>query len=98
MRRRMVLVGAGASVLVAGCDTPARLASLPEKMRGTASFHGLPPDMRVVLDGSDDAVLGHIATGALKREVAYAAKTGAPELGAANYLAISGGGENGAYG
>jgi hypothetical protein len=93
-----MLVGAGASVLVAGCDAPARLASLPEKLRGTASFRGLPADTRVVLDGSDDAVLGHIATDALQREFAYAAKTGVPELSTANYLAISGGGENGAYG
>jgi predicted acylesterase/phospholipase RssA len=93
-----MLVGAGASVLVAGCDTPARLASLPAKLRGTASFHGLPPDTRVVLDGSDDAVLGRIATEGLRREFAYAKKTGMRDLGPANYLAISGGGANGAYG
>jgi hypothetical protein len=98
MRRRMVLGGAAASVLVAGCDAPARLASLPHKMRGTASFRGLPPDTRVVLDGSDDAVLGRIATEGLRREFAYAAKTGVQQLGTATYLAISGGGENGAYG
>ena len=98
MRRRTMLVGAGASVLVAGCDTPARLAALPAKLRGTASFSGLPPDTRVVLDGSDDAILGRIATEGLRREFAYAQKTGVPDLGTANYLAISGGGENGAYG
>jgi Patatin-like phospholipase len=100
MRRRQVLKGAGASVgagLLAGCDTPARLASLPEKLRGTASFHGLPTDTRVVLDGTDDALLGQIATAALQREIDYAARTGTP-LGDADYLAISGGGENGAYG
>jgi predicted acylesterase/phospholipase RssA len=93
-----MLGGLGASVLVGGCDTPARLASLPEKLRRTASFRGLPPDTRVLLDGSDDAVLGRIAAEALQREFAYAAKTGVKELGTATYLAISGGGENGAYG
>lgn len=98
MRRRTLLGGAGASVLVAGCNGPGRLASLPAKLRGTASFGGLPPDTRVVLDGSDDAVLGRIATEGLRREFAYAEKTGKRELGTANYLAISGGGENGAYG
>lgn len=100
MRRRQVLKGAGASIgagLLAGCDTPARLASLPEKLRGTASFHGLPADTRVVLDGTDDALLGQIATATLQREIDYAARTGTP-LGDADYLAISGGGENGAYG
>ena len=98
MRRRTMLGGAGASVLVAGCDAPGRLASLPEKMRAAASFDGLPPDTRVVLDGSDDAMLGRIAAEALRRELSYADKTGMTSLGTANYLAISGGGENGAYG
>lgn len=98
MRRRMVLGGLGASLMVAGCDAPARLASLPQKMRNHASFHGLPEGTRIVLDGSDDELLGRMAMEALRREVAYAAKTGARDLGPATYLAISGGGENGAYG
>ncbi len=98
MRRRTMLGGAGASVLVAGCDAPARLAALPAKLRPTASFHGLPPDTRVVLDGADDAVLGRIAAESLRRELSYADRAGMKELGPANYLAISGGGANGAYG
>ncbi|MBN9091630.1 MAG: patatin-like phospholipase family protein [Reyranella sp.] len=97
MRRRLVLVGLGAS-LVAGCDVPARLASLPEKLRGSASFHGLPKGTRVLTDGSDDALMGHMARESLRRELAYAERTGAKSLGPATYLAISGGGENGAYG
>ena len=97
MRRRVVLGGLGAS-LVAGCDAPARLASLPEKMRNHASFNGLPEGTRIVLDGSDDELLGRMAMEALRREVAYAEKSGAGEPGPAIYLAISGGGENGAYG
>ena len=98
MRRRQILRGTGAIVgagLLAGCDTPGRLASLPERLRGTASFHGLPADTRVILDGTDDALLGHIAAAALQREVDYAARTGT-SLGDADYPAISGGGENGA--
>ena len=97
MRRRLVL-GLGAGLLVAGCDAPARLASLPEKMRSHATFHGLPAGTRIVLDGSDDELLGRMATEALRREVGHAEKTGVSELGPASYLAISGGGENGAYG
>jgi predicted acylesterase/phospholipase RssA len=93
-----MVLGLGASLVVAGCDAPARLASLPEKMRGSASFHGLPEGTRIVLDGSDDALLGRMASEALHREVAYAGKTGVGDLGPATYLAISGGGENGAYG
>jgi predicted acylesterase/phospholipase RssA len=100
MQRRGVLrsIGAGAAaVVLAGCGAPARLASLPEKLRGTASFHGLPADTRVVLDGTDNDRLARIASGSLRRELAYVAQSGVP-LGGADYLAISGGGENGAYG
>src|SRR5262245_56418969 len=98
MQRRMVLGGAGASVLVAACDAPTRLASLPQRLRGTASFQGMPEGTHMVLDGSDDELLGRVATDALRRELAYAKRGGATRLGPATYLAISGGGENGAYG
>jgi predicted acylesterase/phospholipase RssA len=93
-----MLGGIGASVTVAGCDAPARLASLPEKLRGVASFEGLPPDTRFVLDGSDDEPLARMALAALKRELAYARKSGLDDLPPAAFLALSGGGENGAYG
>ena len=93
MRRRAVLGAIGASVAVAGCDAPARLASLPEKLRGTASFQGLPTGTRIILDGSNDELLGRMAMDALRRELAYKEKTGASALGPATYLAISGGGE-----
>ena len=98
MRRRAVLGGIGASVTVAGCDAPARLASLPPKLRATASFQGLPAGARIALDGTDDELMGRMAVGALRRELAHADKTGAKDLGPATFLAISGGGENGAYG
>ncbi|MCW5736885.1 MAG: patatin-like phospholipase family protein [Enhydrobacter sp.] len=97
MRRRAVLGGIGASV-TAGCDAPARLAPLPPALRATASLQGFPAGAHLVLDGTDDQLLGRMALSALRREIAYAEKTGAKELGAAAFLAISGGGENGAYG
>jgi hypothetical protein len=98
MKRRAVLGGIGAGLTVTGCDMPARLASLPQKLRGTASFRGLPAGARIVVDGSDDMLMGRMAMDALRRELACAEKTGAKELGPATFLAISGGGENGAYG
>lgn len=98
MRRRAVLGGIGASVTVAGCDAPARLASLPLQLRATASFQGLPVGARIALDGTDDELIGRMAMDALGRELAYAEKTGAKDLGPVTFLAISGGGENGAYG
>jgi predicted acylesterase/phospholipase RssA len=93
-----MLGGIGASVTVAGCGAPARLASLPPKLRATASFQGLPADARIVLDGTDDEMMGRMAVSALRRELAHADRMGAKDLGPAMFLAISGGGENGAYG
>ena len=97
MRRRLVMTGL-ASVALGGCGAPSRLASLPERLRGTSTFYGLPSDTRVVLDGTDDALMGRIAVEALQRELAYDERTGIRLTDTADYLAISGGGENGAYG
>jgi predicted acylesterase/phospholipase RssA len=99
MHRRFVVkaLASGVAGTVAGCDFPGRLASLPEKLRGKASYHGLPAGVRLVADGSDDRMLGTIALEALHRELDHARRS-ATKLGPATYLAISGGGENGAYG
>jgi hypothetical protein len=99
MRRRLVLGGLAAlgGLPVAGCDAPARLAALPGQLRGHASFKDLPADARFILDGGDDGRLADTAVAALRREIADAEKAGR-QLGDADYLAISGGGENGAFG
>ncbi len=98
-RRFVTLVAAGAATpALTACNAPARLAALPESFKGRESFYGLPAESRVILDGSQDDVLGHIASNALRREIAYARSQGRKELDPATYLALSGGGENGAYG
>jgi predicted acylesterase/phospholipase RssA len=101
MHRRQLLRGL-ATGLAAGplgaCGAGERLASLPEKLRRTASFHGLPANTRLVLDTTDDDRLARIAVVALRRELDYAGRSGVKDLPPAVYLAISGGGENGAYG
>ncbi len=100
MKRRSFLgsFGAGiASATVGGCGEPARLAALPEKRLDHGRFAGMPDDCRVVLDGSNDRLFGRIAFAALRREMAYAQRTGGT-LSEASFLAISGGGENGAFG
>src|SRR5690349_8344645 len=97
MQRRSVMTGL-ASVALGGCGAPARLASLPERLRGTSTFYGLPGDTRVILDGADDKHMGRIALEALQRELAYDERAGTRLTDTADYLAISGGGENGAYG
>jgi predicted acylesterase/phospholipase RssA len=100
MKRRSFLgsFGAGiASATVGGCGEPARLAALPEKRLDQGRFAGMPDDCRIVLDGSNDKLFGRIAFAALRREMAYAQRTGGT-LSEASFLAISGGGENGAFG
>jgi hypothetical protein len=100
MKRRSFLgsFGAGiASATVGGCGAPARLAALPEKLLDHGRFAGMPEDCRVVLDGSNNRLFGRIAFTALRREMAYAQRTGGT-LSEASFLAISGGGENGAFG
>ena len=100
MKRRSFLgsFGAGiASATVGGCGAPTRQAALPEKLLDHGRFAGMPDDCRVVLDGSNDKLFGRIAFAALRREMAYAQRTGGT-LSEASFLAIPGGGENGAFG
>ncbi len=100
MKRRSFLGVAGAGVTstaLGGCGAPVRLAAPPEKLAAEARFPGMPQDCRVVLDGSDNRLFGRIALEASRREVAYVKRRGGTP-GPVDYLAISGGGENGAFG
>lgn len=101
MNRRRLLGGLGAGAaagLLGACDAPARLASMPVHLQGQATFHGMPAGTRIVLDGSDDALLARVVSDALDRELAYVTREGRSEVGPADFLAISGGGASGAYG
>ena len=98
-RRLLNILGAGLSVgPVAACGDTSRLPPLPVGLRARAPFKGLPDDTRIVLDGRDEHVLAEIARNALVREIGFQRSQGRSELGPADYLAISGGGENGAFG
>ena len=96
MLRRNLFALSGAAA-VAGCEGPQRLASLPEAFRARRPFQDLPEDCRVVMNGRDDRLIAQIALDALRREVEYAQRS-RTALGPADFLAISGGGENGAFG
>ncbi|HSI00832.1 MAG TPA: hypothetical protein VLA02_09535 [Reyranella sp.] len=63
-----MLSSLGAGLAVAARDAPARPASRPDALRGSASFHGLPPDPRFGLDGTDDERMGRVAMQALARD------------------------------
>jgi hypothetical protein len=96
MLRRNLFALSGAAT-VAGCGAPERLASLPDAFRARRPFQDLPEDCRIVMDGRDDRMIGQMALNALRREVEYSERN-KTALGPADFLAISGGGENGAYG
>src|SRR5690242_9406096 len=100
IRRRMLqgLVAGAAAAPLGACGAAERLASLPEKLRNSASFHDMPANARFVLDTTDDDRLARTAVAALRRELDFNAGSGVKDLPPAVYLAVSGGGENGAYG
>ena len=71
---------------------------LPDRLRSRPVFSDMPEDSRIVLDSHSDETLAKIARQALEREIAFARSGGGKDIGGADFLAISGGGENGAFG
>ena len=98
MQRRDLLCAAAAAAALSGCGDTSRLPTLPDSLRGQPVFSDLPEDSRIVLDSHSDEVLARIARQALEREMAFVRSGGREDLGSADFLAISGGGENGAFG
>ncbi len=91
------LVIAAVILLVQGCSHPPRLAAVPNEQTRAATIPGIP-DARFFVN---DTVEGIRAAGmaALARERAFLAASGhRGPLPPANFLAISGGGDDGAFG
>jgi predicted acylesterase/phospholipase RssA len=83
--------------LLPGCSTPVRLSAVPKDQEAAATVAGMT-GIRYWQQG-DLALLEEDGREAYQREVAILAAAGNKgPLPPANYLAISGGGENGAYG
>ncbi len=84
-------------VLMQGCSmTPPRLPAVPPELTARAEIPGMP-GVRYVA-GGDMTELTRIGTEALQREQAYLARQGRKgPLPPAVYLAVSGGGDNGAF-
>jgi predicted acylesterase/phospholipase RssA len=89
------LLIAAALLLVQGCAT-SRLPAVPSELTSKAEIPGMP-GVRYAA-GGDMSELSKIATDSLRREQAFLAKQGRKgSLPPAVFLAISGGGDNGAY-
>jgi len=83
-------------LLVQGCATPTRLPAVPPELTSKAEIPGMP-DVRYVA-GGDLSELSQIAVDSLRKEQEFLAKQGHKgPLPPAIFVAISGGGDNGAY-
>lgn len=99
MLRRGLLIGAAAagSTGLAGCAPPQRLQTVPATLRLNRPWPDMPEEARIILDGQDGPILAGIIQRSLQRELAWLERQG-KTLGAADYLAVSGGGADGAFG
>ena len=103
-----LLVGEGSKTLIfsfllliiflaLGCSTPKRMKAVPPELQEKAAIPGMP-DVRYWAD-TDTAVFLRDAVESLDKEKAYLAKSGYKgPLPEADFLAISGGGDDGAFG
>ena len=100
MPRLLVLLTAAALVLVAACSHPDRLPSVPRADTARAQPLGIP-NARFFAD-SDASQMIEEANRALAREIATLRAEGKnpsrTNLPTAYFLAVSGGGDNGAFG
>ena len=92
-----IVLSAAALLLIHGCATPlTRLEAVPHSLTAQAEIPGMP-GVRYVA-GGDMSELARIALVSVRREQEYLAKQGYKgPLPPAAFLAISGGGDNGAY-
>src|SRR5512139_2749908 len=93
---RYLLIAAALQAGVTGCSTPDRLPAVPQS--ASAQDESLPVPIRYLVSRETDSFAAE-AQRALEKEKAWLASQGHQgPLPPANYLAISGGGDNGAYG
>lgn len=97
LTRSFVAAGLVAVALLAqGCSTPPRKAAVPPELTGRAEIPGLP-GVRYRL--SDIDAMAQEGLNSVRREQAYLASQGQKgQLPPAVYLAVSGGGDAGAFG
>ncbi len=95
----MILIGLVALLLAPGCATPPRQPAVPEKLQNQAQIPGLEKVRYRIGNPEDLAEMAREGIASIKREEAYLASSGHQgPLPPAAFLAISGGGDNGAFG
>ena len=92
-----IAVMAASAVMLGGCTLPTRLDAVPVDSTVRATVPGMPGARYFI--GSDPSAMIKDGIKSFRREEAYHAKTGRKgKLPPAVFLAISGGGDNGAFG
>lgn len=95
----IALVGLVTLFVAQGCATPSRQPAVPEKLQNQAQIPGLEKIRYRIGNPEDLAEMAREGLESVKREQAYLAASGHQgPLPAAAFLAISGGGDNGAFG
>jgi predicted acylesterase/phospholipase RssA len=96
-RKLFLFLLVGAAAVLQGCSIPTRQAAVPAELVTRAEVPGMP-GVRYAI-GGDMAEMAAEGLQSVQREMAYRASTGQQgPLPPANFLAISGGGDDGAYG
>jgi hypothetical protein len=86
------------ALALAGCATVARLSAVPEAETSQATILGIQ-NARYIVDGAPPTALIEEFIRSFEREVAFRRNNNLKgPLPPANYLAVSGGGDNGAFG
>ena len=83
--------------VLAGCASPERSAAVPDQSYLDAVVPGMP-DVRYFIDQDQDLFIEHIYQAVAREKAVLAAEGGDGDLPTASFLAISGGGDNGAFG
>jgi hypothetical protein len=95
----MTLVSLAALLLIQGCATPTRQPAVPENLQNQARIPGLEGIRYRVGNPDDLAAMASEGMESVQRERAFLASSGHQgPLPPAVYLAVSGGGDNGAFG
>ncbi|MEI6158253.1 MAG: patatin-like phospholipase family protein [Roseococcus sp.] len=95
---RRAVLSAAAPLLVSGCSLPTRLTAVPGDRRLGVSLLGLPNERFFVHERAGQVALQREFTAATARHASSRGLHPDRDLGERNLLAISGGGEDGAFG
>ena len=92
----MIRLGMVTALLLAGCATGGLRNGVPEGLAGTAEIPGMK-DVRTWGDSGGDAVAAFFKREGAKLKAKYAARSANGRVPTAHMLAISGGGDDGAF-